>query len=212
MSNTGGPFSDPYGGSSGPNNPYGDSGATNPYGEPSTHPYGEPGPANPYGEAGPTTPFGSPGPYGGAAPSPYGGTDQGPYTGPAQVAPSSGGQYADPYGGGQQSYQPPGAYGPPGGYGTGGYGGYPPLMGYQNGAGGWSLGLGIAAIVLCFVPVLSQGISIAAIITGVMGRKAVSEGRANNGGMALAGIIIGASSLLITVLAILLVPGSLSQF
>ena len=185
MSNTGGPFSDPYGSSSGANNPYGDAGAN-----------------NPYGDAGANNPYGSSGPSGGGSPPPYGGIDQGPYTNPAQAAPSSGGEYADPYGGGTPSYQPPGAYGPPGGYAAGGYGGYPPVVNYQNAAGGWSLGLGIAALVLCIVPVLTQGIAIAAIITGVIGRKAVSEGRSNNGGMALAGIIIGAASLLVSIIAV----------
>lgn len=203
VSNTGGPFSDPYGGSTGPSNPYSDAPAGNPYGS-----TGSDHSADPYSSAGP---------YGAGTASPYS-TDHGPYTGPAQAGPPSGG-YAAPYaGGGNQgyqppgTYQPPGAYQPPGTYGGGGYGGYPPVVGYQNGAGGWSLGLGIAAIVLCLVPFLSQGTAIAAIITGAMGRKAVTEGRANNGGMALAGIIIGGVSLLISIIAVIVWIGTTTQY
>lgn len=172
---------DPYGSSSGQPNPYGDSGA------------------NP-------NPYGGTEPYAGGTPTPY--SDQGPYTSPAPAAPPSGSGYADPYAGRAPGYQPPGSYGQPGSHGQpgsyappGSYGGgyYPPVVGYQNAAGGWSLGLGIAAIVLCFVPVLTQGIAIGAIITGVIGRNAASEGRANNGGMALAGIILGAACLLLSI-------------
>ena len=188
-----------YGGS-GANDPYGSSGSNDPYG--GSDPYGS---SDPYGGS---EPYGSSDPYGGGAPSPYGGSDQGPYTTPAQAAPSSGGGYADAYGGGQ-GYRAPGEYAPPGAYAGGGY---PPVVDYQNAAGGWSLGLGIAAILLCIVPVLSQGIAIAAIITGAIGRKAVSEGRSNNGGMALAGIIIGAISLLISLGAVILWLSSIGQY
>jgi hypothetical protein len=59
--------------------------------------------------------------------------------------------------------------------------GYP-----KNGLGVWALSLGIAGLVCCG---LFAGIP--AIITGVLSRKAVERGEANNGGLALTGIILG---------------------
>lgn len=127
----------------------------------------------------------------------YPGHDQSPWTHPAPGAtPSTGG--GEPHGA-DPTYLRPGAYGPPGGFAGGGYSAYPPVAAYQNGAGGWAVGLGLASLVLCLVPVLSQLVALAALIAGIVGRKAVSEGRANNGGMALAGIIIGAVVLVLSI-------------
>ncbi|WP_158373575.1 DUF4190 domain-containing protein [Cellulosimicrobium cellulans] len=65
---------------------------------------------------------------------------------------------------------------------------YVPVYGYpKNGLGVWALSLGIAGLVCCG---LFAGIP--AIITGVLSRKAVERGEANNGGLALTGIILGA--------------------
>lgn len=65
---------------------------------------------------------------------------------------------------------------------------YMPVYGYpKNGLGVWALSLGIAGLVCCG---LFAGIP--AIITGVLSRKAVERGEANNGGLALTGIILGA--------------------
>ena len=97
-----------------------------------------------------------------------------PYTQPP-AAPQYG-QQAPQYG------QPVGDYGAPGAYNQQGYGpGYP-----SNNLGGWALGLSIGAFFLSCLP-----LSIAAIVLGSKAKRAVSEGRANNGGMASAGIILG---------------------
>lgn len=162
-------------------------------------PYGGGQAGDPYGSSGSPSGAGPPpsGPYGGpGTPPPYG-TDPGPYTHSAPGAAPSGPAGAPP--GGEQTYLRPGAYGPPGTYGGDNYGGYPPIREYQNAAGGWAVGLGIACLVVCLVPVLSQAVALAAIIAGVIGRKAANEGRANNGGMAMAGIIIGGATLVLSV-------------
>ncbi|GAB4085803.1 hypothetical protein GCM10028784_24330 [Myceligenerans cantabricum] len=75
----------------------------------------------------------------------------------------------------------------------------------KNGLGVWSLVLGIASFVIC--PVIA---SIGAIVTGHMTRRAVREGQADNGGMGLAGIILGWASLVLTVVAIIIVTVALS--
>ena len=94
-----------------------------------------------------------------------------------------------PYG--QQPYDPgyPPAY-PSSPYPAAPYGTAPyvPVYGYpKNGLGVWALSLGIAGLVCCG---LFAGIP--AIITGVLSRKAVERGEADNGGLALTGIILGA--------------------
>ncbi|UFU08091.1 DUF4190 domain-containing protein [Ruania halotolerans] len=169
------------------NGPYGQN---DPYGGAS----GQPGP---YGQNEPhaqNEPYGQPGSYG--QPSPYGQQ-------PGPPAPS-GDQWSGAYGQGQQpgpydaapgQYQAPGAYG--------GYG-YPPVGGQSNALGGWSLGLGIAGVVLACIWV-GWLMAIAALITGFMGRKAVAEGRATNGGMATAGIILGFVGIAATILLVVLV-------
>ncbi|UFU04401.1 DUF4190 domain-containing protein [Ruania suaedae] len=191
----------------GPGNPYG------PYSErpggfddSSTPTSGQ----EPYGHQQPgsspwSAPYGEPAPYGGTpsygGPPSYGGTPGVP--GPP-AAP------AGPYD------QPPSGYGPPGGYGApgdhraqvGGYGAYPALTGPDNTLGGWSLGLGIGAIVLSCVWI-GWLVGIGAVVTGFMARKAVAQGRATNGGMALAGLILGFASIAIAIgLLALLIGGA----
>ncbi|PRH80738.1 hypothetical protein C6N75_02605 [Streptomyces solincola] len=116
---------------------------------------------------------------------------------------------------------PPGGYGYPdpaatsGGYGrpdltatSAGYGyppapapgpGYPGYPGYGAwGSGGQSNGMGITAMVLGIVAVvmfcawgLGVLLGILALIFGIIGRNKAKRGEANNGGMALAGVILG---------------------
>ena len=91
---------------------------------------------------------------------------------------------------------PPGYGGPPPGYGGGppGYGGY----GRQA-----KNGMGIAALVLGIIGLLSSFFLVGglfgllAVIFGVMGRGRAKRGEATNGGMALAGLILGALALAI---------------
>jgi Domain of unknown function (DUF4190) len=84
-------------------------------------------------------------------------------------------------------YGQPGAtaeYGPPGVPATAqyGYAQSPP----KNDLAVWSLVTGILSFVFC--PFL---LGIAAIITGIMSRKAADQGLANNRGMGTAGLILG---------------------
>lgn len=100
------------------------------------------------------------------------------------------------------SYPPP-SYPPPS-YAPGPYpGAYPPAppqpyAGYAPPPTGPRNGLGIAALVIAIVALLSSfsvvgGIilGIVAVIIGFAGRSRVKRGEANNGGVALAGVILG---------------------
>ncbi|MBE1876735.1 DUF4190 domain-containing protein [Myceligenerans pegani] len=69
----------------------------------------------------------------------------------------------------------------------------------KNSLGVWSLVLGILSFFLC--PVIA---SIAAIVTGHMSRRATREGQADNGGLGLAGIILGWASLVLSAIAIVI--------
>lgn len=68
----------------------------------------------------------------------------------------------------------------------------------SNGVGIAALVLGILAFVLAF-PVFPLGglLGIVAIILGVVGRKKAKRGEATNGGLATAGLALGAIALLI---------------
>lgn len=139
-------------------------------------------------------------PYGaGDQPEQPGGTPQQPDGGQYPPAPQypSAPQYP---GEAQQPGTPyPAApqYGGAGQYPGGGYG--QPAYGYpKNSLGVWSLVLGIVGIVLC-----GFFTGIPAIIVGSKAKKAVAAGEANNGGMALAGIILGWVSIAFMVLGII---------
>lgn len=109
--------------------------------------------------------------------------------------------------------QGPGAT-PPGGYGAapagpGAYGQQPFATPPGYGAGGSPRnGFGIAALVLGVLALFSWFfiigglLGLVAIVLGVIGRRRAKRGEATNGGMALAGIVTGALSLLLTVLAV----------
>ncbi|WP_328536392.1 DUF4190 domain-containing protein [Streptomyces sp. NBC_00344] len=147
---------------------------------------------------------------------------QGPgYSVPGQPAPGQPGTVrppgfvpAPPVAPGGPGPSAPGAYGYPSYPGAGGqpasYGGYPGYPGY-GAQGGWNTmqqgpanGLGVAALVLGIVGVVvfcawGLGIIIGtlALIFGILGRKRANRGEANNGGMALAGIILGSIGIVI---------------
>ena len=103
----------------------------------------------------------------------------------------------------QQAAPPP----PPPGYPAPPYGQYPggyppappqPYAGYTPPPPGPRNGLGVTALVIAIVALLSSfsvvgGIilGIVAVIIGFAGRSRVKRGEANNGGVALAGIILG---------------------
>jgi hypothetical protein len=114
----------------------------------------------------------------------------------------------------QQGAYEPGPY-PPGAYPSGPYqGGYPPPPMpygdyYQSAPAAPKNGLGIAALVVAVIALLGSfsivgGIlgGIVAVILGVIGRGRVKSGEANNGGVALAGIILGAIAIIVSLVFI----------
>ncbi|MFF7717356.1 DUF4190 domain-containing protein [Streptomyces sp. NPDC087659] len=122
---------------------------------------------------------------------------------PPPIAPGGPGQSTPgPYG--YPAGAPGGTYGGPS-YGA--HAGYPGHTGY--GAGGWAPppanGMGIAALVLGIIAVvgfcmygLGIVLGILALIFGFIGRARAQRGEANNGGMALAGIILGAIGIVVS--------------
>jgi hypothetical protein len=124
---------------------------------------------------GPQDPYGTPGEQ-----NPYGAQPQPPAYG--QQPPV----YGQPPAYGQQPPSYP-QYGQTPGYPTAGYqGGYPATGTEQNNLGVWALVLGIAGL-FC-ISVLG---SIPAIILGNKAKRAAAEGRANNGGLGTAGVVLG---------------------
>ena len=99
--------------------------------------------------------------------------------------------YPDPY-----PYQPgsyPGGYPPPLPYG-----GYPPQAAApKNGLGIASLVLaviGLVGVATVFAPI---GLGVIAVILGVIGHGRAKRGIANNGGVAIAGIVLGALAIVV---------------
>ncbi|MFD7893932.1 DUF4190 domain-containing protein [Streptomyces sp. NPDC059743] len=123
--------------------------------------------------------------------------------GPAQPAPGPYGYPGippQPTPGAQQSAPPYGAT-PGYGYPAPGYPGYG-NVGWQpspaNGMGITSMVLGIIAVVtFCFWGV-GIIVGVLALIFGIIGRRKAQRGEATNGGMALAGIILGSIGALIS--------------
>lgn len=174
-------------------------GALPPYGASVAEPSGPPthghavghpvaGVGAPHGAAGssvvPPPPLAPTGP---GTPSAY------PYGAAPYGVPGSG---QNPYGAGGPGYPgypagplPPGsAYPPQAPYGAGwGHG----VRWPNNAQGTAALVLGIAGLVLCFSIVPGVVLGILAIVFGALGRGKAQRGEANNGGAALAGLILG---------------------
>ncbi|MEU3403767.1 DUF4190 domain-containing protein [Streptomyces sp. NPDC006670] len=166
----------------------------------------------------------APPPASGPAPAP------GPGPAPAPPIPGAGYAYPAPTGYGQPgpaAAQPPGygypGYPPPAGYpGTPGYPpapGYPGYTGYHaygpgpsNGFGTTALVLGILSVVICVTSFFSIALGIAAVVFGVLGRGKANRGEATNGGMALAGTILGAIGIVLgAVILVLAFTGIMSE-
>lgn len=118
---------------------------------------------------------------------------------PEQPTTPSGSQYGAPsapqypQGGAGSGYPQAPQYGNAPAYG-GGYGGTYP----KNNLGVWALVLGLVSFFVCSIVT-----GIPAIIVGNKGRKAAAAGEANNGGLALAGVILGWISVAFFVLTII---------
>ncbi|WP_327255177.1 DUF4190 domain-containing protein [Streptomyces sp. NBC_01244] len=107
----------------------------------------------------------------------------------------------------QPFQQQPGYQGHPGyagypGYPGGGYPGHPAYPSRSNGFGITALVLGILSVVTCYLGLL---FGVPAIIFGVLGRGKAKRGEADNGGLALAGIITGAVGIVTSCVLIALV-------
>ncbi|MFD9724729.1 DUF4190 domain-containing protein [Streptomyces sp. NPDC059072] len=127
-----------------------------------------------------------------------------PASGPAPAASAAYGYPAQPDPN-AHGYAYPGAgparptYGYPGQPGYPGQAGYPGYAAYQpygvpksNGFGTTGLVLGILSVVGCVTSILAVATGIAAVVFGALGKGKANRGEADNGGMALAGIILGA--------------------
>jgi len=149
-----------------------------------------------------------PDPYGQQPHDPYG---QQPTSGqPAYGQP----QYQDPYGQqptsgqpayGQPQYQDPYGQQPTSGqpYPGAGYGASGPQP-QQNNLGLISMILGIASIPFVCICYLGVPLGIAAMVLGFLGKQKADQGLAANRGQAMAGLICGASALILTVLLVVL--------
>jgi hypothetical protein len=91
--------------------------------------------------------------------------------------------------------QPPGANypaPPPMPYATG----TPPPIARRNGLGTGALVLAIVGLLLCLTVVGGVILGIAAVVMGFIARGRVKRGEADNGGVALAGVVLGFLSIL----------------
>lgn len=118
----------------------------------------------------------------------------GPYYGPSSGA-------AGPYPGA------PGQYGAPYGSPAGGYGGAPGRA-PSNGLGIGALIVGILSLVTVltfFGSFAGWLLGIIAVVLGFLGRSKAKKGEADNGGMALAGIITGAIGFVLSVVFMIII-------
>lgn len=124
--------------------------------------------------------------------------------GPGQQSPPPAGQYGYP---GTPSQQPAGQYGYPAPQAPQYGGGYPGYPGYgqnawgpqpANGLGIASLVLGIIAVALFCLYGLGIILGVLALVFGLIGRGRVRRGEADNGGVALAGIILGSVGIVVS--------------
>ncbi|MBX7435351.1 DUF4190 domain-containing protein [Mycobacterium sp. Y57] len=94
----------------------------------------------------------------------------------------------------------PGGYPPPPPYGA-----YPPPppAGPKNGLGTAALVLAIIGLVLCWTVAGGVILGLCAVIIGFVARGRVKRGEANNGGIAIAGIVLGFVSI---VAALVFIP------
>lgn len=93
-----------------------------------------------------------------------------------------------------------GQYPPPGGYGYGqAPGSGAPLARPRNGFGVAALVLGLLALVLSWTILGGLVFGLLALIFGLLGRARAKRGEATNGGMSVAGVVLGILGLLIAI-------------
>lgn len=115
-----------------------------------------------------------------------------------------------PYGPNPGSYPPP----PPQYGGYGGYGGYPvppPASAPRNGLGTTALILAIIGIVLCWSIAGGIILGLCAVIIGFVARGRVKRGEATNGGVAIAGIVLGVIAIIAALVFIPIYIGLFDQ-
>ena len=112
----------------------------------------------------------------------------------------------DPPSGSQPVGQPYGSQPFPGQeqqYGQQGYGqqpyGQPPAGQRRNGLGVAALVLGVLAVLTCFTVVIGFVLGLLAIVFGVIGRGRARRGEADNRGVATAGLVLGAIGLVLSI-------------
>lgn len=79
----------------------------------------------------------------------------------------------------------------------------PPPIAPRNGLGTAALVIAIVGLLLCFTIVGGVLLGIAAVVMGLIGRGRVKRGEADNGGIAIAGVVLG---LLSIVAALVFIP------
>jgi len=109
--------------------------------------------------------------------------------------PESASPYPSPYPLHRQAGPPPGGYPPPPPY----YGHPPAPVEPKNGLGIASLVLAIIALLSVWTVFVAVVLGPAAVIVGFLGRGRVKRGAANNGGVAIAGIALGALAIIVGV-------------
>lgn len=89
-------------------------------------------------------------------------------------------------------YPPPPPYGYPGGYPAPPYPGYaPPPPGPRNGLGVAALVVAIAGLVTALSVAGGVVLGLVAVVLGILGHGRVKRGEADNGGVAVAGMVLG---------------------
>jgi hypothetical protein len=133
---------------------------------------------------------------------------------PGQDSPDSNpnpGGAPDPAAAGYPPPVPPGGYPPPPpGYGTGyppppphPYAGQAPIAPVmRNGIGVAALVLGLLSLPAAMTIIGGLLLGVAAIALGFVGRSRVRNGEANNGGVAVSGIVLGALGVLLSIIMI----------
>lgn len=188
MSTPNSPYGAPYGAApSNPQNPYGQ----DPYAQPGANPYGTQPQSDPYVQPG-ATPYGAQPGVGASYGDQYGAPAQAPYDQPYGAQPQSN-PYAQPYGAQPQA---PGAYAQsPYGAPQPGVPAYPAAMAPESKTNT----MAIVSLICAFF------FSPAGLVCGIVALNQIKRTREGGRGLAIAGVIISAVSILIAVLSIIFV-------